>query len=427
MGWNDAITAEVRRLRTDGFSWTHIAKTIKTNYPNELRDFTESQALRKSRNVARSKEPRTQCKQTINNDGSMESITLIELWDNDNITPEQILSFHHLDPKKWELTNCTNNLWHTQGKDARIQMYQSKVNAKPRKVEICLDDIDAYFKNKVFEKPTIQSVNYDPEGESLEICIPDLHTGLLAWAQETGASYDVKIARAAFLKCIYDIADRCKGKALRRIYFVTLGDILHTDNDNQTTAKGTPQQADGRIARVFNYALDMMITALDILGTIAPVEVIYLSGNHDRLTGYTLIKALEMAYRKDKAYTFDTLSDPQKYRLIGCSLVGWTHGDMSRKNMGSWLTDRARKEYGLSKYAEVHAGHLHSESRTETYRTYQDKTDYDDGGIVVRHLPTISNASAWEHQAGYPSGTKTMMCFVWHEEKGLRETWCSNL
>jgi hypothetical protein len=140
-----------------------------------------------------------------------------------------------------------------------------------------------------------------------------------------------------------------------------------------------------------------------------------------------LIKGLEMAYRKDINYSFDTLPNPQKYRLIGCSLIGWTHGDMVHKNMGMWLQDRARKEYGLSRFAEVHAGHLHSESRTETYRTYTDKTDYDDGGVVVRHLPTISNASAWEHQQGYPQGVKSMACFVWHETQGLRETWYSNL
>jgi hypothetical protein len=94
---------------------------------------------------------------------------------------------------------------------------------------------------------------------------------------------------------------------------------------------------------------------------------------------------------------------------------------MIHKNMGGWLQDRARKEYGQSRFAEVHAGHLHSTSRIEY------KTTYQDGGVVVRHLPTISNASAWEHQQGYPSGSKTLMCFVWHESMGLRENWYSNL
>jgi hypothetical protein len=175
------------------------------------------------------------------------------------------------------------------------------------------------------------------------------------------------------------------------------------------------------MAKIFNSALDMLIYGLDVLGSIAPVEVVYLQGNHDRDSGFMLIKGLEMAYRKDNNFVFDTLPNPQKYRLIGCNLIGWTHGDMIHKNMGGWLQERARKEYGQSRFAEVHAGHLHSTSRIEY------KTTYQDGGVVVRHLPTISNASAWEHQQGYPQGSKTMMSFVWHEDKGLRENWYSNL
>lgn len=420
MSWTDEISSEVKRLRADGFSWTHIATTIKNNYPEELKGYTETQALRKSRLVAGDKK-KPQCTQTIKADGTVESVTLIQLWDNDNITPDDVLRFHHLDPHKWEIVTCTNNLWHSQDKIGRVQMYQSKISAKPRKEEISLESIDTYFQSKVYSKPEIIPIQYDPEGEVLEICLPDLHDGLLSWAQETGADYDIHIARKSFLSCLSDIVQRCRGRSFKKIIFATLGDLLHTDNDLQTTTKGTPQQADGRMAKIFNSALDMLIYGLDVLGAIAPVEVVYLSGNHDRDTGFMLIKALEMAYRKDTNYTFDTAPNPQKYRLLGVNLIGWTHGDMVHKNMGGWLQERARKEYGLSRFAEVHAGHLHSTSRTEY------KTTYQDGGVVVRHLPTISNASAWEHQQGYPQGTKTLMCFVWHESMGLRESWYSNL
>ena len=417
--WTDEISAEVKKLRQDGFSWTHIAQTIRREHP-ELTE-TESQVIRKARHIARAKREDPPASKRYSADGSVESVCLIELWDKDSLTPDEILTFHHLDPKKWEIISCTNNIWNAQDQVGRVQMYQSKVSARPRKVETTLDDIDLYFKEKVYRKPDIIPLQYDPGGETLEICLPDLHIGLLAWAQETGADYDIHIARDAFMRCMSDIVLRCKGRTFKRIYLVTLGDLLHTDNDAQTTTKGTPQQADGRMAKIFNNALDMLIDGLDILGAIAPVDVVYLQGNHDRDSGFMLIKALEMAYRKDDNFSFDTLPNPQKYRLIGCNLIGWTHGDMIHKNMGGWLQDRARKEYGQSRFAEVHAGHLHSTSRIEY------KTTYQDGGVVVRHLPTISNASAWEHQQGYPAGGKTMMSFVWSHDNGLREMWYSNL
>ena len=77
-----------------------------------------------------------------------------------------------------------------------------------------------------------------------------------------------------------------------------------------------------------------------------------------------------------------------------------------KKNMSGWLPDRARREYGQSDFAEVHAGHFHSESETQyriTDGTY---------GLTVRHLPTVCSASAWEHQQAYPTGNKTVVTYV---------------
>jgi hypothetical protein len=421
MGWTDEVTREVKRLRADGHSWTQTAQTIKKAYPHELRNFTETQALRKARNVARTtKAPINRPLETRRyfKDGTIESSTLIEVMTGDDLNPENILTAHKLDPDKWELTSYTNNVWQgLTGGDQSKDLYQSKISARPKQDGLTFADVDAYFERKRSEKvkPIIAPKQYEADGEVLEICLPDLHVGLLSWAAETGADYDVHIAKAGFMQCVYDIAERCEGKKFSRIYLVTLGDLLHIDNDNQTTTKGTLQQADGRMAKIFSFALDMMIAGIDLLMTIAPVEVVYLSGNHDRVLGYTLIKALEMAYRHDSGIAFDVEPNPQKHRLIGVSLIGWTHGDMSRKNIGDWLIDRAREDYGKSLYAEVHSGHLHHEYVRQ------------DGAIIVRSLPTISNASWWEHQQGYPKGMKTMMCFVWCMSRGLRGMWYSNL
>lgn len=421
MGWTDEVTREVKRLRADGHSWAQTAQAIKKAYPEELRGYTETQVLRKSRNVSNgTKTPlrRPPESKKYHKDGTIESSTLIEVVTGDDLNPENILRAHKLDPEKWELTAYTNNVWQgLTGGDTSKDLYQSKISARPKQDGLTFADVDAFFERKRSEKvkPPVIPAQYAPGGEVLEICLPDLHVGLLSWAAETGADYDVHIAKAGFMQCMYDIVGRCEGRGFSRIYLVTLGDLLHIDNDHQTTTKGTLQQADGRMAKIFGFALDMMMAGIDLLMTIAPVEVVYLSGNHDRVLGYTLIKALEMAYRRDRGITFDVEPNPQKHRLIGVSLIGWTHGDMSRKNIGDWLIDRAREDYGKSLYAEVHSGHIHHEYVRQ------------DGAVIVRSLPTISNASWWEHQQGYPKGTKTMMCFVWCVERGLREMWYSNL
>lgn len=421
MGWTDELTKEVTRLRSDGYSWTQTAQYIKKHFPAELRGFTESQALRKARNVTQRDAIRrpTESK-TYRQDGTVESLCLIELWDGQELTPDMILAFHKMSPDAWTVVSYTNNVWHAMmGKangNRQKQMYQSKLVAKPKLGGVTFADVDAYFSKKEHaEIKPLAERSYSSEGEVLEICLPDLHMGLLAWAMETGEDYDLHIAKHSFMDCMADIAGRCKGRVFSKILFVTLGDLLHIDNDEQQTTKGTFQQADGRMSKIFDFALDMLIAGMDILLKIAPVEVTYTSGNHDRLNGYTLIKSLEMAYRHDSSITFDVSPDPQKYKLVGRSLIGWTHGDMPRKNMGDWLVDRGRAEFGRSEYAEVHSGHIHHESV------------WQDGAVTVKSIPPVSPASWWEHQQGYPKGTKTMLCYVWHPTRGLREVWYSNI
>jgi len=414
-------------------TWSEIVEALKGCFPGKSFSYIRDTAIRSYiRNTDRYKElhmadeslpPNSK----MNPDGSIMHDKLITIYEGQDMTPEYMMKAHGLDPYKWKIVTYCNNNWHSQIKGGkRLLMCQSKITVKPHD-GISLSDMDDYFANKKFEydKPLTEPLNYDPAGEILEIDLPDLHSGLLAWKNETGEDYDVHIALKHFYQCFYDIVARCKGKKIKRILFATLGDLLHTDNDNQTTTKGTFQQSDGRLTKIFNATLDMLIDSITILGGIAPVEVIYLPGNHDRTTGCFLIKAVEMAFRKDSNITFDTKPDPQKFKLCGNVLLGFTHGDMPSKNMVSWLQQSAREEYGLSKFAEIHSGHWHSE---KTQEVKKDTTQtIDDGGVVIRYLPTICNASYWEHQQGYNSAVKAMMAFIWNETTGLREAWYSNI
>lgn len=355
---------------------------------------------------------------SYNKNGEMIFEGIIELLSGEAVTPEIIMKAHNLKPEEWKIISFTSNAWQSQVKGGKkIVLWQSKITVKPRaSTEITFEDVDRYFANKDFTVPTvIKKADYDSSGEILEICIPDLHAGLLSWRYETGEDYDLNITKDRFFKAIYDIVDRCRKLSFSKVMLVTLGDLLHTDNDNQTTTKGTFQQVDGRLAKIFDYTLDMMIDAINILSSVAPVEVVYICGNHDRVLGYTLIKAVEKAFTGNEVVTFDVTPNPQKFRLFGNTLIGWTHGDMPKKNMQGWLQDRARKEFGESKYAEIHSGHYHTE---EVHYV---------SGITIRYMPNLAAASYWEHQQGFPHNVKTMVCYRWHPERGLRSIWYNNI
>lgn len=422
--WREVV-ARVR-LEENG-SWRDAGKAIAEYFP----DLDMSQLMRKARTAMEkygsvtskrqspTDEVSSKQKVTYKENGEMTFEGLVSLLSGQAVTPEIVMESHNLKPDEWTVVSFTTNAWESQVKGGtKITLWQSKITVKPRThKEITFEDVDRYFANKDFSThiPVVKC-DYDETGEILEVCIPDLHSGLLSWKDETGEEYNLNIAKERFFKSMSDIVNRCRHHSFSKILFVTLGDLLHTDNDAQTTTKGTFQQVDGRIAHIFDHTLDMIIDGIRMLSEIAPVEVIYLCGNHDRVLGYTLAKATEKAFTGHSGVNFDVSPNPQKHRLLGVSLVGWTHGDMPKKNMSGWLQDRARKEFGMCKYAEIHSGHYHSE-----------QVQTDASGVVIRYMPNIASASYWEHQQGFPRGVKTIVCYRWHPQIGLRSIWYNNI
>lgn len=358
------------------------------------------------------KQPKEKISMLSNGDLVFEGI--IELLQGEPITPEIIMKAHNLDSAKWKVISFTTNAWQSQVKGGnKIALWQSKITVRENiEKQITFETIDNFFKNVDYKvKNPVMPFKYNEASEILEIDYTDTHTGLLSWRKETGSDFDLDIIENRFRECIADTIRRCKGKKFKKIVFATLGDILHIDNDRNETTAGTLQQVDGRISKIFDRAVKMLIDCIDALLTLkSPIEYVYVCGNHDRNTGYFLAKTVAMAYKDNKNIYFDITPNPLKAKLFGVNLIGFCHGDMPKKNLGEWLQKNHRKEYGLSRFAEVHCGHLHSESTKENC------------GVLIKHLPSICESSYWEYSSGYKS-TRGTMCFIWNEETGLRETW----
>lgn len=348
-------------------------------------------------------------------DGSATFEGIIALFEGEPITPEIIMRGHNLDVDHWDVVSYKSNFWQQQAKGGRkLLLYQSKITVKPKhKDEITLEDIDRYFENKDYSKDKlpIECFDYDPDGEILDVKLPDLHIGLLSWREETGEDYDLKISKEHFFMCINDIIRRCQGRRFKKIMFITLGDILHVDNDQGTTTKGTQQQMDGRMAKITECAEDMLIDGITLLGQIAPVEYIYTAGNHDRVCGYMLARSVANVFRNDPNVTCDISPNPIKYRRYGVGLALYHHGDAPKKNIGELPMKFAREEISKAKFVEVNLGHIHDEEIKTV------------NGVRVRYFPTICASSYWEHQQAYGSAMKAVVCDVRNEKTGLRETW----
>jgi len=350
----------------------------------------------------------------IKGNGEVTSDRLIEICEEDSKSPESVMIAHKFDPTKWRLVICRNNLWHMQKKGGtRLLCYQSRITVAPRKPnEITFAEVDKFF-NKYTPKvhaPKRGLVDHIQKGRVLEICIPDLHVG----ADSADPNRSDESIKDAFAKVIKDIYYRINGRDLDKIYLVFMGDIMHYDTANKTTTSGTQISSNMNFPNIFEIATSMIIDGIDLFSGIAPVEVPYIKGNHDGVAGYMLMKSIENYYRMDDNVVIDSDPISRKFRKIGNSLIGWCHGNMAKANITTWLQKEARKEYGETKYAEVHAGHFHSQNTV------------DKDGIVLRYLPTITPTDSWHYDRGFVGAVKSTISFLWGSD-GLLEMWFSNV
>ena len=342
--------------------------------------------------------------------GYITSERLINLDADEAKTPDKVLLAHGFKPDDWVIVTAVNNYW--QGikswrfGDGVRTLYQSKITVRPRvDTDITFADVDKWMTNKKGTAKPIKPAQYRKGGKVLEVNIADMHIN-----KEGNENIGNDLE-----KTLADILRRASSLSFEYIILIVGNDLFHSDTYGRTTTAGTPVGGAQSFAPMFDTGMDYLTRMVDTLRSIAPIEVVWIPGNHDHITSYMAVKTLEAWYRNVKGVTVDTGHSSRKFREIGTSLVGWTHGDMAKNKIGKWLHVEAREAWGRTRFAEIHAGHLHSEQAVE------------DNGVIVRHLPTMTTTDDWHYEKGYVGNARRTVSFVWDLRDGLLEQWYTNV
>jgi hypothetical protein len=352
---------------------------------------------------------------SFDEEGKVKQITsrqLIEMSEEEEKSPAFVLKAHGFNVDEWILVSVINNYWQgMRPKDrGEVTLYQSKITVKPKNTQesLTLKDINNFFvsyKSDSFSVPTvIHSKN--KRGLILEVNLADVHVG------NDIVSFEELRNRVSYL--LEDLKFKISKYDFEKIVVAEIGDILHCDTYNKTTTSGTVIGTKNSAYEIFDDGTKLLIWFLEELSNIKPVEFISIAGNHDRFISYALSKAVEFYFRNNSNITFDNGHEDRKYRVLGNTLVGWAHGDMGYKNLKNVLQTEARREYGISDFAEMHVGHVHHELVK------------DEGSVIVRFLSSITSPDSWHKKEGYVGAKQGTMSFVWGND-GLKEVWYTGL
>jgi hypothetical protein len=354
---------------------------------------------------------------TIKADGSRTTTRMVMLSEEDNQSPTRVMSLMGYDPLQWELISCKSrrNYWDTTTKDkagvankSTNHAYMVTLTVKPIQFAITVDTIrEALEDLPSFKMPEYK---YKPGGMMLELPILDFHLGKLAWKDETGQDYDLKIAEQLYRDTVLDILTRVKayGMAIERIIYPIGQDYFHVDTIGNTTTAGTPLDTDTRWEKMYKKGIELLIWTIEQLRAIAPVECMYVAGNHDKMLSYCATITLDAYYRNLKGVRVDVSPTTRKYIQYGKCLIGYSHGKEEGKRIETIMQVEQPEAWGKSEYREWHLGDLHHEEARES------------GGIITRRLSAITATDAWHAEKAFVGAVQKAQAFVWDKERGLQ-------
>lgn len=348
-------------------------------------------------------------------------------------TLEEALEVADVDMDLWEVERHVINSWDVSmkikqedGTDTTktVTNYQVKVWLKPRIKAPLKEAIEELIK----EIPSLPCLKRSPIPTSkfaLELCPFDAHIGKLAWAKETGQKdYDLQIALKGYTDAIAYNLEYSTNFEVSKIFFIIGQDLLHIENyQHKTPLAGHELDTDSRFIKIYTGIKKATIQAVRMCTEVAPVEVVWIPGNHDMHASFFLTEILGAAFSQDKWISVDNAPKWRKAKIWGNLLVAWTHdasGNKAKPTINN-LPQFWPELWGQSKYREWHCGHKHKKHEEKYYPTLTV------GGTIIRQIPTMSEIDAWHYQNLFTDAVPACESFVWTEDAGVVAHYTANM
>jgi len=283
-------------------------------------------------------------------------------------------------------------------------------------------DILEEFKELILEMPKIEFPyprrrrSIKQNGVAAEMALYDPHFGKLAWKDETGyRHYDTKIASKDYAFAADNCLDLLAPHKPEKIFYIVGQDLYHIDNMASHTTKGDHTlDVDGRITKIHKIVFCNVRDAIYKASRLAPVEVIWVPGNHDFLASYMLAFALKEHFKDYPRVTVDISENPRKARLWGILLVGWTHRIVGKYTVWSNELAQAFPElWGKSIFREWHHGDQHKKQDTKITPIFTS------GGVLCRQITALSPVDQWHTTNIFTDAVPGGEAYLWSKEKGI--------
>jgi hypothetical protein len=358
---------------------------------------TEDELEELIKQLNKEEEPSETSKKINNDKGTLESS--IEL-DFEPKSDEDLYKLHKIDKTKYKISSYWSKL-KSNGK------FTSSVFATlKRPVDYTPEDFVKFLSNW---KPKLESyvkvTNNTLDKVDVELNIADFHL-----AKRTFEGDDLYSKEFDYYSVVNDLISKIRANYnIRKLVFPISNDFFHTDNIQNTTTNGTPQDVTAWYDEEYEKGFDILANSINYLVTQAEeVEVVLVQGNHDRTKGFYVAHALEIFFKGYKKVKFQREHSVTKSVVLGNTFIGYHHGNSVKlENLPLvFATGKDASNFGNAKYREIHTGDKHHYMAKEVQ------------GVRIQQMPSLSKTDRWHRDNNFENKIHAALALVYHPEQG---------
>jgi hypothetical protein len=317
-------------------------------------------------------------------------------------TPNEIIKLLGIDTTKWKLSQFWNK---EQNSKWLISALITKLPEAQIIQESFLQQLVTYKLPTYTKVDPVHLNSVSTEKVCGVISLQDLHFGKPG-NENMGKTMDTAL--------LYLVGKAYKNYYLDKIVFIIGPDTLNMDTFDGTTTKGTPVENSEVATKAYIKAFDAVCNGINRLKQFCDkLEIVFIPGNHDRLSSYHMIHAASQVFRNDYNISFNVEYAERKVIVYGKNMIAVEHGDVSSKNNPLVYAVEFPTEWGNSTHRILYTGHYHGRKTKEVI------TENEEQGFVTRIIPALTSSDYYHYHNKWTGNQRAAIMHIHEADKGL--------
>ena len=333
----------------------------------------------------------------VNNEkGTLESTIETSFEPKDDL---ELAKLHKINLEKYKISNY----WTKQKPNGKFTSSVFATLRQPK--DYTPEDFAKFLETYEPKVLHVEKVNENGfEEVDVEISIADFHL-----AKKTLEGETMEDKKMQYLTTLHNLIEKVTGSfSIDTIAFPISNDFFHTDNYQNQTTNGTPQDVLVGYDNEYEAGFDLLVTAINYLRAFSNhVEVILVQGNHDRTKSFYLAHALNVFFSETKDVSFQREHSTTKSIVLGSTFIGYHHGNCKIDDLPLlFATGRDSFDFGAATYREIHTGDKHHYMAKETK------------GVRIQQMPSLSGTDRWHLDNNYVNNIRAGLALIYHPKHG---------